>query len=359
MIMKTIIQIFTAGITSFLLTIVLIPVLKKIAIKINLVDKPNGRKIHQLPIPLIGGIAIALAIFLTSLINAQLFLFIVKQQTLFSTALVLLILGIIDDKIDLNAKYKLMIQLICALAIAFSGIRIVSLYGLFGVYEIPVLLQYILTMVIITGIVNAMNLMDGIDGLLGEISMLGFLILFSFSIYLKEYSFTALCISFVGSISGFLKFNLSNKKIFMGDAGSLFLGYILVSSSIYLLNNNSHSENSKNLLLISAIGFFALPVLDSIRVYLGRIKIGKSPFKADKTHIHHLLLLMNFSHKRIGVIITFISIVFLIYSLMVLNYLSLFWIILSIGVLFSIISLILNLNKKVIDWRDKIKELEK
>ena len=252
-----------------------------------------------------------------------------------------------------------MIQLICALAIAFSGIRIVSLYGLFGVYEIPVLLQYILTMVIITGIVNAMNLMDGIDGLLGEISMLGFLILFSFSIYLKEYSFTALCISFVGSISGFLKFNLSNKKIFMGDAGSLFLGYILVSSSIYLLNNNSHSENSKNLLLISAIGFFALPVLDSIRVYLGRIKIGKSPFKADKTHIHHLLLLMNFSHKRIGVIITFISIVFLIYSLMVLNYLSLFWIILSIGVLFSIISLILNLNKKVIDWRDKIKELEK
>lgn len=357
--MKPIIQIVAAGITSFVLIMILIPILKKIAVKFNLVDKPNARKIHQLPVPLIGGLSIALAVFLTSLINVQLFFAIVKQQSLFPSAIVLLVLGVIDDKIDLNAKYKLIIQLCCALAISFSDIRIMSLYGMFGIYEIPVLVQYILTIIIITGIVNAMNLIDGIDGLLGEISAVGFVVLAGFTIYLQEYALTALYIAFIGAIIGFLRFNLSSKKIFMGDAGSLFLGNILIGSSIYLLNKVTHTETSKNLLLLSIIGFFAVPVLDSLRVYLGRMKYGNSPFKADKTHIHHLLLLMNFSHKRIGVIVTSLSIVFLLYGMFALHYLSLSGTIMSLVILFSLIAFVLNLNKKVIAWRNKIKELEK
>lgn len=356
--MKTFIQIFASGFTAFFLTIILIPILKKIAIKYNLVDKPNARKIHLIPVPVIGGISIGLTVILTALINPLLISGIMQQRTLYSVAIVLLILGALDDKFDINAKYKLAIQFLCALATSFSGIRIHSLYGIFGIYEIPEFAQHIITIVIITGVVNAINLMDGIDGLLGEISVLGFIVLITFSIIQQKHELTALYIAFLFATIGFLKFNLSSKKIFMGDAGSLFLGNILIGSTIYLLNQKSNSLQTQQILLFSIIGFFSIPVLDSLRVYLGRLKKGNSPFKADKTHIHHLFILMGFSHKRISLIISILSALFLGYCIFFYNYFQLSTIVISVILLFSILAFILNLNKKVCEWRETIKILE-
>lgn len=356
--MKTLIFTILTAITGYFVTIIFMPILKRIAKKINLMDKPSARKIHQNPVPLIGGISIAISFIICSLINEEIFKSIIQQFTIYSTALVLLILGIFDDRFDINAKYKLIIQLLCAFAVSYSGIRITSFYGLFGVGEIPMYLQYITTILLITGVVNAINLMDGIDGLLGEIAILGFGILLGLCIIQGYYAFAVMYSAFIGGLFGFLKYNLRKREIFMGDAGALFLGNILICSTIYLLNSKANTQLSQQIVLFSFIGFFSIPVLDSLRVYLGRLKNGKSPFKADKTHLHHLLLLFGISHRRIAFIISLFSISFLLFCLVSIHMISVSGIVLAILGIFSLLSLILNLNKKVTDWQERVKQME-
>lgn len=356
--MKTIALTLASGFIAFIFMLIIVPVVKNLAIKINLTDKPNSRKLHQNPVPLIGGITIALTVLIVSLINYANYQINSQELIILSCGYVLLLVGIIDDKYDLSAKYKLLIQVFCSYAIAASGSRINSLYGLFGIYELNSYVQYAFTIVIICGVINAFNLMDGIDGLAGILSIIGFSFLGIFSFIINNTGFTLLFSIFLGAIAGFLKFNLKSEKIFMGDAGSLFIGTILIGSSVYFLNSNLQIITSKPILLYSAIGFFALPVLDSIRVYLGRLKKGVSPFKADKTHMHHLFLIMNISHKRIALIISGITFFILIFTLLLNYYISITTTLLLITTLFSAFCFLLNQNKKVHDWREKIKKLE-
>lgn len=357
--MSNFIHILISALSAIIFMFLLIPVVKKVAIKYQLVDKPNARKVHAGAIPLVGGICIALTVLLSALLNMHLMVACIKIRWLLASALVLLLMGVLDDKVDLKASRKLMIQLLCGLSIAMADIRITSLYGIFGVYEISLWLQYCITIILITGIVNAMNLMDGVDGLLGELSLLGFIILIVLSLYLNEIQLACLYTCFAGALIVFLKFNLSNEKIFMGDAGSLFLGNMLIGSFIYLLNKIQYGNSDQQAYFLALlIGFFALPVLDSLRVYLGRMKVGNSPFKADKSHIHHLLLLFNYSHKKVGLIVIVLSLIFLAIGLLfsnLVNYLNMILILLAI---YSFLSLLLNLNKKVFKWLERIKQLE-
>lgn len=357
--MKTFIQIAISGIFSFILILISVPILKVISSKINLTDKPNARKIHQTPIPLVGGIAIAISVAIVGIITYYSFGIFKEQLIIFVVSAILLFVGVLDDMFDINAKYKLIIQFFCAFAVSAVGIRITSLYGIFGIHEIPVFLQYILTIIIICGVVNAFNLMDGIDGLSGELAIIGFFFLSIFSFLIGDYAFTIIFASFIGATIGFLKFNFKVEKIFLGDAGSLFIGSILVNSSIYLLTQHMSYISSKPLVLYTIIGFLALPVLDSLRVYLGRIKKGSSPLKADKTHLHHLMLLMTPSHRRASLIISIIAICLLLFTTFIQYYLSITFSLILVVIIFSALSLFLNLNKKVMEWRDKIKELEK
>ncbi len=338
--------------------LIIVPVLKKVAVKINLTDKPNSRKLHQEPVPLIGGIAIAISVSMIYLMSHFIFPVLREQLVVFFCAIILLIVGVIDDKFDLSAKFKLLIQLFCAFVIATSGTRITSLFGLFGVYEIPVISQYLLTIVVICGVVNAFNLMDGIDGLAGELSVIGFSFIAVFAYLINDWSLFVLCVTFLGAIFGFLNFNLRVKKIFMGDAGSLFIGTLLIGFSIHLLNHNLSLLSSTPSLLYTIIGFFALPVLDSLRVYLGRLKKGYSPFKADKTHIHHLFLVMNLPHKKVSIIISIITLGILMFSLIVNYYLSITVSLILVVLLFSSLGFILNQNRKVFEWKARLKDIE-
>ncbi len=356
--MKTIIQAIASGCISFVFILVIVPVFKKAALKFNLTDKPNSRKLHHEPVPLIGGIVIAVTVTILSLFSYANYPASKEQLIIFLCAMTLLFVGIVDDKYDLNARYKLLIQLFCAFTIAASGTRITSLYGLFGIQEIPVLIQYMLTIIIICGVINAFNLMDGIDGLAGELSIIGFSFLSIFSFLGNDKGLTVLCITFLGAIIGFLKFNFKTKKIFMGDAGSLFIGTILIGFSIHLLQSNTQAISSKPVLLYAIVGFFALPVLDSLRVYLGRLKKGMSPFKADKTHLHHLFLVMNLSHKKTAGIISLITLCSLLLSLLVNYYTSITVSLILISLLFSLLGFVLNQNKKVYEWQERIKEIE-
>lgn len=356
--MNTIITSLLLGILALLLSIVCIPQLRKIALLINLVDKPNYRKVHSQPIPLIGGISIGLIFSLCSFtfINET---FINYLPILF-TAYILLIVGVIDDKKDLKAKYKLLIQLLLSFFVALSGTRITSFYGIFGIGEINLYLQYILTIVVITGVVNAFNLMDGVDGLVGGLSILGFMLLLLAGIVYNDTFLLKLAIIFIAALIGFLKYNFSKQKIFMGDGGSLFLGFLLVTIGIHIMEKHVIQKQQNYLYeALIIVAFFIIPVLDSIRVYLTRIRKGHSAFRADKSHLHHILLRLGFSHKNIAMWVSMMILFLFIVGLGIVNLSSITLSILVLILVFYLLMKILVYIVSLYKWQNKIKEMER
>lgn len=357
--MKTLLEFSTHGMLALLLALLFIPFIKKIAIKINLVDKPNHRKVHTNSVPLIGGISIAVTVLIVLIISGNQLSFLKEYLPILSSGFVLLIIGIIDDKTDMSAKHKLVIQLLLAFIIALSGTRITTFYGFLGVYDIATWAQYLLTIIIITGVVNAFNLMDGVDGLVGGLSLLGFTMFLVSSIFYNDYFLGKVSVIFIGAIIGFLKFNLSKKKIFMGDAGSLFLGFILVTFGIHFMEKQ-HSTNNYGYAygFLILVAFFSIPVLDSIRVYVGRIKQGNSPFKADKSHLHHLLLTAGLTHKKISLFVVLFCMILFFIGFGLISYFSTTLIILAIMTLFWTIVKLLLMISSLHEWQQKIKEIE-
>lgn len=357
--MKNSIEFILIGALTLVLALVFIPIIKKIAIKVNLVDKPNYRKIHAAPVPLVGGISIAITTLLVLIISGNKLVIIKEYFPILSSGLTLLVVGVIDDKTDLNAKYKLMIQLILSFIIAFSGTRISSLYGLLGIYEIATWMQYALTILVITGVVNAFNLMDGVDGLVGGLSLLGFTMFLIASIFYNNYFLGKISVIFIGAIIGFLKFNLSKEKIFMGDAGSLFLGFVLVTLGIqFMENQHVNKEYGYAYGFLILVAFFSIPVLDSLRVYIGRLKRGNSPFKADKSHLHHLLLTAGLTHKKISIFVVLFCMTLFFIGFGLISFFSTTLIIVSIMILFWAIVKILLMINNLHQWRDTLKKLE-
>jgi UDP-GlcNAc:undecaprenyl-phosphate GlcNAc-1-phosphate transferase len=349
---------FVVPIVSLVLVTVLMPIVRKIAIKINLVDKPNFRKVHKSPVPLAGGILVVSASLITLLIFPEVWHLEKKYYSLFFCCIILLFLGIIDDKKDLRWTIKFSVQIALAWILFDSGIKIESMFGIFGINELPLTAQYLLTLTVIVGVVNAFNLMDGIDGLAAGLAILG-LSAFTVIAFLNNNHFLVLLyLSLIGSLIGFLRFNLSpSKKVFMGDSGALVLGLILVSSGIILIQEaNNTSVFSTTFATI--LGVLALPVADSLRVYRRRFKNGSSPFKADKMHFHHMVLYLGLKHKRASFLIVFISFSLIVMSLVLGTLFSMTFMIIINLIVFIIISEVLWLNRKIKIWRRKIKKLE-
>ena len=357
--MKNTIEFILIGVLALILALIFIPIIKKIAVKVNLVDKPKYRKVHATPVPLVGGISIAVTSLLVLLISGNILLISKEYLPIFSSGITLLIIGVIDDKNDLSAKYKLIIQLILAFIVAFSGTRITSLYGFLGIHEIATWMQYGLTILVITGVVNAFNLMDGVDGLVGGLSLLGFTMFLIASIFYDNYLLGKISVIFIGAIIGFLKFNLSKKKIFMGDAGSLFLGFILVTLGIQFMEKQRVSQDygyAYGFLIL--LSFFSIPVLDSLRVYVGRMKRGNSPFKADKSHLHHLLLVAGLTHKKISIFVVLFCLILFFIGFGLISFFSTTLIIVAIMTLFWAIVKLLLMIANLNEWRETIKKLE-
>lgn len=283
-------------ITAFVVTLLTIPPIINLIKKYRLYDMPNARKEHSAPIPTMGGIAI-IAGMMMSLFLWFPFSFGVAEISFFFSIAVLFALGIMDDLKDLSAKYKLIVQAGLAALIALSGIRITSLDGLFGINELPLMAQYTFTILAVVGITNAFNLIDGIDGLAGG---LGFMSLVTLGIFLTisgDVNTALIAFALAGGILAFMYFNLNPARIFMGDTGSLVLGFVIAILCIRLMQINVLIPNPivfNSPLFVLGIVF--IPVFDTIRVFAIRIWKGKSPFSADKTHIHHLLTNQGFSH---------------------------------------------------------------
>ena len=349
-------------ILSFILSLIFMPVFSMTAIKIGLVDKPDHRKKHQNHIPLVGGLAIGFSLLLLIFLLIGMEHISGSALKLMGGSYVLLVIGAIDDKYDVKALTKLIIQLICATIIAMAGYKLTSMYGILGFYELPVSMQYLFSILLVTGVINAFNLMDGIDGLAGGLMLIGFLILAAISYYIGHEFYTMVSLIIVGSLFGFLRYNLfgGERKIFMGDAGSLFLSFLMIGIAIDLINiSATHLIGSEIIWLLPLImAIFVIPVVDSLRVYFVRIKKGNSPFKADRSHIHHLFLEMGFRQRKVTFIITMLSLCIVILTFLLHFIFSIDSIILGIVVVLSIMYYILNINKQVNEWQERIKKME-
>jgi UDP-GlcNAc:undecaprenyl-phosphate/decaprenyl-phosphate GlcNAc-1-phosphate transferase len=344
--------------TAFLLALILIPVFRKVALKINLVDKPNARKVHAQAVPLVGGLAIfaaaslALSLALPSDANPLCF------KNIYLAVVILLLMGVLDDRFDLNASLKLAIQLILAHFVYQQGIKIESLHGLLGIYTMTPAVQYLLTVVVVAGAVNAFNLMDGIDGLAAGLAIAGFAV-FTLLAILNHQPYLALVfLTCIGALIAFLRFNLSkNQKIFMGDAGSLTLGFVLVVTGIQLLQT-AQDTNLGSATALGVVAVLLVPVLDALRVFRNRIKSGKSPFDADKSHLHHLVLSTGLKHQSAALCIVILIVGLILIGLICFQLKGLTLAIAAMLLLFFVLTSLLQFNDKINDWKLRVKRME-
>ena len=296
------IKILLVTLTCFLFVYLMVPIVKKIAEHIGALDIPNVRKVHKVPIPRLGG----LAIFLGFLFGYIVFC---KPNNLISAILigsfVIIITGMIDDIKPLDAKTKLLGQTIASSVIVFYGNILLSSISAFGIYIDFGLLAYPITILFILLFINCMNLIDGLDGLATGISSIFFLTVGSIAIFKSSQGLDfILCFIMLGSCLGFLKYNAYPAQIFLGDTGSMFLGFII--SIIALLGFKNVTMTS----VIIPFAIIAIPFLDTIFAIIRRYLKNESITKPDKFHIHHQLLNMKFSHKKTVVIICFIDALF-------------------------------------------------
>ncbi|HSU28314.1 MAG TPA: MraY family glycosyltransferase [Chitinophagaceae bacterium] len=284
-------------ISAFIVTLLIIPPIISIVKKLGLFDHPGDHKIHSTPIPTLGGIAI-IAGMMSALFMWFPFSSDGIQFSFFFSVGALLVVGILDDLRGLTARHKFVVQCGLAAVIALTGTRIISFEGLFGINELPLFAQYSITMLAIVGITNAFNLIDGIDGLAGGLGFMSLAVLGTYLSITGDMSYALIAFALAGGILAFLFFNFNPARIFMGDTGSLVLGFVIAVLCIRLLQVNLFA--AKPVLQhapVFVLGIVLIPVFDTMRVFAVRIWSGHSPFMADKNHIHHLLTRTGVSHN--------------------------------------------------------------
>ena len=292
----------------------------------KLYDLPDERKIHHTPVPRLGGIVFMPATILG--LCAALYLlegsdkhFVISISTPIMAvgAFIIYLIGLADDRFGMKASHKFIIQGISALFMPLCGLLITNLYGILGIYEIPVWVGYPLTVLLIMTIINAINLIDGIDGLASGLCIL-ILSAYAYLFLNSNYPIIAAAnAAIVGALCTFFCFNffgkIGGKKIFMGDAGSLFLGYVCAYMSIKsLMCPITLTGQDKEEILVPLTLLF-IPVIDVVRVALQRYFTNHGIFEPDKTHIHHLFMAAGLSMHQ-----TLLAIIVLFLGLCTINY---------------------------------------
>lgn len=337
-------------IIAYLLGIFIVPVVIYISKKNHLVDVPNERKIHHGAISRLGGVAVWLSVMLT-------FLFLVllsyypKGQGLSAIIVggsLMFLMGLIDDIYCLNAKFKLFIQIAIATIVMLLGVRIETLFNPFGSNIDLGIMSYPITLLWIVGITNAINFIDGIDGLAGSIVSISSLTIGIVSLVLNPTSPINALIAFIlmGAMCSFLTFNYNPAKIFMGDSGALYAGFLLATLSI-----TGIVKQSEGIAMYLPILILAMPLMDVAYSSFRRILKGTSPFVADSEHIHHKLLHAGYSQDKLVMLLAGFSLVCALLSIIFVSTGSKFIIItLSlIGVL-----IVLNIVSKLIKKKEEI-----
>ena len=296
LVLYVVLALLVALVVSFLMT----PVVKTFAYKVGAIDVPkDNRRMHKVPIPRLGG----LAIFIGFMVSILLFVRITPEmKSILLGAVIIVVLGVVDDIMALPAGIKFVIQIGAALIPALNGVQILAfsnpnifsdnLYWVLGNLSIPI------TVLWIVGLTNAVNLIDGLDGLANGVSAISATTMLVIALLASETQVAIVMAALVGACVGFMPYNLNPAKMFMGDTGATFLGYILATMSIQGL--------FKYYAVISFVVPFlilGLPIFDTAFAFIRRIAHGQSPMHADRSHVHHRLIDMGLSQKQaVGVL---------------------------------------------------------
>lgn len=309
-------NIILSFLTSLLVVIFGIPSIITVAKQKGLYDAPDHRKLHTNKIPRLGGLAIIAGFSIAVSIWGIPTEIASRLQYLQAALIILFFSGLKDDVVMLTPMKKLMSQLLAtALVVIGEDIRITSFYGLFGVTELATWISYILSIFTIVVVTNAFNLIDGIDGLAGG---LGFIISVTFGLwfnFIDQVGWSIISFSLAGALIGFLVFNFNPAKIFMGDAGSLCTGFLLSIMAVQFIEfNRPEVQNFYKITTapVIAIAILVIPLYDTMRVFTVRLLKKKSPFSADRNHLHHILLNTGLGHKEVSLILYIVNIVFIL-----------------------------------------------
>lgn len=297
--MSTLLELVLVFLTSFAVTFFVIPQLSHIASKIEFLDYPNKRKVHSIPKPFVGGLAILIALSFSNL----LFIPLTNLKGLYAGIFMLAIMGLLDDLKGLNPYVKFLAEILASVYMIYFGNSILLSFGdllSFGPINLG-LLAVPVTIFCVVGIINAINMTDGIDGLAGGFSLIAFISFAILSYINQQQELMLLSISMIGATAGFLRYNWRS-KVFMGDSGSSSLGFALVFLAIAV------TQKEKSLVPpIAPLLLLAVPIVDTVTVMIKRVLKRKSPFHGDKTHFHHTLVRFGFDKKRAVKIILSLS----------------------------------------------------
>lgn len=286
--------------------------MRKIAKKINLVDKPNERKKHVGSIPLVGGISIyltlivALWLYPTLITNAEIYIMCIT---------VLVMIGAIDDKYDVDYRIRLIVQILVSAAMIFgAGLSLRTLGNLLFGYELVLgPLGYIVTIFAVLGAINAFNMVDGIDGLLGGLTLVTFGALGYVHYIDHQLLLARFCVLMMIVVIPYITLNLGfpfgkRRKVFMGDAGSMLIGFTV----IWVLLQGTQGPRAQ-MQPVTALWFIAVPLMDMVCIMIRRLRKGVSPFKPDREHLHHICLRAGLGgYQTLLIIIGFSSVLAII-----------------------------------------------
>jgi UDP-GlcNAc:undecaprenyl-phosphate GlcNAc-1-phosphate transferase len=302
---------------AFFVSVITLPMIIRFSKRFGFVDQPNSRKVHKEAKPRLGGIAIILGTIAGCFVLEPP---IENMTGIITGAVILILTGIIDDRYALSAKVKIIAQIASAVVVVASGLRIEYVSLPFIAHIEFGLLSYLVTIFWIVAIVNSINLIDGLDGLAGGVATIAIITILIMATFnpVAQASVIAFSIVLIGSTIGFLFFNFHPAKIFMGDTGSLFLGY-----SIAIISILGFYKSVTALSLLVPLIILGVPILDTFFAIIRRALNKQKISSPDKGHLHHRLLEMGYGHRETVIIIYGISIMFSMAALVLSN--SAFW----------------------------------
>lgn len=334
------INLAAAFLISAFLSGILIPQILLISFRKKLFDVPDERKIHKSIVPRLGGLAFKPVIFITIALILGINIILGRKSLLsdfvandaeiafvYCSIMVLYLIGVADDLIGVRYRAKFVAQIICGILIIAGGVVFNDFHGILGIYEIPSFISWPITIFLVVFISNSINLIDGIDGLcsgLCSVALFFYGLMFAMA---GEFIYSLLAFATLGVLVPFFYYNVfgnpeKQRKIFMGDTGSLTIGIIICFLSIRISQvSDTMLYNGSNHFVL-AFAPLIVPCFDVVRVFLHRIRNHKSPFQPDKNHIHHKLLALGFPQRKAMITIVFISLLFTFVNFLLSRYIN-------------------------------------
>ncbi|MCM1109007.1 MAG: undecaprenyl/decaprenyl-phosphate alpha-N-acetylglucosaminyl 1-phosphate transferase [Clostridium sp.] len=345
---------------SLLMGSLLMPKIISISYKKKLMDQPDQRKVHSTPVPRLGGFCfLPLAVMCLFLFNALCVVSLDVQVTSTDTttflrmqamgvgAMLLFLIGLADDLVGIGYKCKFAAQIIAASCLPLSGLWINKLGGFLGIYDIPPVIGVPLTVFAVVYVINAVNLIDGIDGLASGVCILSLSLYAAMFIFLERPVFVAMCLSILGVLMVFFFFNVFGgrgrvRKVFMGDCGSLTLGYFISYLLVYVSTFHCGRLFVRSGALWPALGALVIPLLDILRVVFARYRDRVPLFLPDKRHIHHKLMRTGLSPHATMVVLLLLTLWFIGINSLLAQYVSGTWIVVADLLSWTVMHLIIN-----------------